>query len=75
MRYWPVSSLTTVRTFSIRTGLAASTVMPGNTAPDVSLTTPVMAPCAEAEEGRTNRTIKTAEPNTTNRVSEDRRKV
>ena len=46
-----MSSLTTERTFSIRTGLAASTVTPGSTAPDVSLTTPVMAACANAAAG------------------------
>ena len=72
MRYWPVSSLTTDRTFSIRTGLAASTVTPGNTAPDVSLTTPVMAACAEARKaGRTEPTDRRTDR--TNRVSEDRR--
>src|SRR5580765_7636081 len=52
MRYWPEPSLTTARTFSISTGLAASTVTPGNTAPDVSLTTPVMVDWAEAIVGR-----------------------
>jgi hypothetical protein len=31
-----------VRTFSISAGLAASTVTPGKTPPDVSLTTPAM---------------------------------
>ena len=50
--YRPSSSVTTARTFSMRTGLAASTVTPGNTAPDVSLTTPAKVPlptsCAEA---------------------------
>src|SRR5689334_3666015 len=51
IRYWPVSSLTTERTFSISAGLAASTVTPGNTPPDASLTTPVMAACANAAAG------------------------
>ena len=46
MRYWPVSSVRTERTFSIRTGLAASTVAPGNTLPESSFTTPVIAACA-----------------------------
>lgn len=32
----------TERTFSVSAGLDASTVTPGNTAPDVSLTTPAM---------------------------------
>src|SRR5436190_5808263 len=52
MRYWPVPSVTTERTFSISTGLAASTVTPGRIAPDASLTTPVMAACAQTEAGR-----------------------
>ena len=43
MRYWPVSSVATDRTFSIRTGLAASTVTPGKTPPEASRTTPVIA--------------------------------
>src|SRR5437899_12856331 len=55
MRYRPRSSVTTKRTFSIRAGLAASTVTPGITAPDVSLTTPAMAApselCAQAAAG------------------------
>src|SRR5438552_13140297 len=63
MRYWPVASLTTERTFSISTGLAASTVTPGSTAPDASLTTPVMAACANAVTGRST---------TTNRAAADR---
>ena len=46
IRYWPVPSVTTERTFSISAGLAASTVTPGSTAPDASLTTPVMVACA-----------------------------
>jgi hypothetical protein len=32
--YWPVPSVLTERTFSIRAGLAASTMTPGSTAPD-----------------------------------------
>jgi hypothetical protein len=36
-------SLTADRTRSMSEGLAASTVTPGNTAPDVSLTVPEMA--------------------------------
>ena len=42
MRYWPVPSVTAVRAFSIRTGLDTSTETPGRTAPELSLTTPVM---------------------------------
>src|SRR2546422_1200765 len=45
--YWPDSSVTTVRTFSISAGLAASTVTPGITAPVASLTVPAMV-CARA---------------------------
>jgi len=40
--YWPDPSLTTERTFSINAGLAASTVTPGSTPPDASLTTPAI---------------------------------
>ena len=40
--YWPDESVVTVRVFSINDGLAASTVTPGRTAPDVSLTTPAI---------------------------------
>src|SRR5436309_8934797 len=42
--YSPFSSVDVVRTFSIRAGLDASTTTPGSTPPDVSLTTPAMAP-------------------------------
>src|SRR6185369_17293345 len=48
--YWPLPSVTTVRTFSMSAGLAASTVTPGSTAPDVSLTTPAMDACAYADD-------------------------
>ena len=52
MRYWPVPSVTTVRTFSVNAGLEASTVTPGRTAPDESLTTPAIVACANATRGR-----------------------
>src|SRR5690242_10288877 len=48
------------------TGLAASTVTPGRTPPDASLTTPVMAACAWATAGkriRTNRATAAHEAN------------
>src|SRR5689334_19738958 len=45
--YKPCPSVTTVRTFSISTGLAASTVTPGRTAPLASLATPAIAPVVE----------------------------
>ena len=41
----------TLRLCSMRTGLAASTVTPGSTAPEVSLTTPVNVLCACAIDG------------------------
>ena len=50
--YWPVPSVTAVRTFSMSAGLEASTVTPGSTAPEESRTTPAMVPdcpCANAE--------------------------
>ena len=51
--YWPVPSVTTVRVFSRSAGLDASTVTPGSTAPDASLTTPAIEalPCALAAAG------------------------
>ena len=50
--YWPVPSVTTVRVFSRSAGLDASTVTPGSTAPDASLTTPAIEalPC-DCDEG------------------------
>src|SRR5687768_4799482 len=53
MLYWPCESDTTVRTFSISAGLDASTVTPGKTAPDGSLTVPATVPstCAAPTHG------------------------
>jgi hypothetical protein len=48
MRYCPSPSLVVTRTFSIRTGLVASTVTPGSTPPVASLTTPAIALWAQA---------------------------
>jgi hypothetical protein len=50
--YWPLVSVVTERTFSMSEGLAASTVTPGSTAPDVSLTTPARDPWAAAKPGK-----------------------
>src|SRR5687768_15221677 len=44
----------------MRTGLAASTVTPGRTAPEASRTTPVIAACANAAVGRANMTKRDA---------------
>ena len=49
--YRPLPSVCVVRTFSISTSLAASTVTPGNTAPELSLTVPVSDACAYATAG------------------------
>src|SRR4029453_1083267 len=43
----------TDRVLSMRTSLDASTVTPGNTAPEASLTTPAMVLCARAAVGST----------------------
>ena len=51
MRYCPLLSLVVVRTFSMSAGLVASTVTPGKTAPEVSLTTPAITACAKTPEG------------------------
>jgi hypothetical protein len=53
MRYWPVLSVTAVRVFSISAGLDVSTVTPGRTAPEASLTMPASVACAYPDEGRT----------------------
>ena len=47
-------------TFSIRTSLEASTVTPGSTAPEVSLTTPVMDDWACATPGAKINTTKSS---------------
>jgi hypothetical protein len=52
MVYLPAASLVAERAFSIRTGLEASTVTPGSTPPDESLTRPEMLAWAKAPNGR-----------------------
>src|SRR5262245_34693266 len=49
--YAPLASVVADRTCSIKTGLAASTVTPGSTAPVASFTTPANALCARAAVG------------------------
>src|SRR4026209_1441177 len=66
MRYWPVSSVTPVRTLVISAGLDASIVTPGSTAPDVSRTAPARL-CALARLG-----IAPTTANTTNNRSSTR---
>src|SRR4029453_16536606 len=51
IRYCPAPSVTAERTFSMRAGLDASTVTPGSTPPDSSLTVPVRVPCENATAG------------------------
>jgi hypothetical protein len=46
-----LQSVTAVRIFSISSGLVASTLTPGSTAPDASLTDPAMTACASAMVG------------------------
>ena len=55
MLYRPSPSETTVRTFSMRAGLVASTVAPGNTAPDASRTTPAIPLACWARNRRLRR--------------------
>src|SRR5947208_15235935 len=52
IRYCPLPSVMAVRVFSMSAGLAASTVTPGSTAPDGSLTVPVREACANTVAGR-----------------------
>src|SRR5688572_19816920 len=69
MRYCPAPSVTTVRTFSINAGLAASTVTPGSTAPDESLTTPAIDAWAYTALGISAETRKTPRIRTSTRIS------
>jgi hypothetical protein len=52
IRYCPELSVTAERTFSISTLLAASTVTPGRTPPELSVTVPVIVDWATAFAGR-----------------------
>src|SRR5262245_14673261 len=62
--YWPLPSVVADRVFSMSAGLDASTVTPGRTAPDASLTVPAMdAPvtaCACATAGNSTSTGSTS---------------
>ena len=51
-----------LRAFSISAGLDASTVTPGSTAPDASLTTPVMEAWANAAAGTSTRSSNAPNP-------------
>src|SRR5262245_25519566 len=68
MRNRPRSSVIVVRTFSIRTGLEASTVTPGSVAPDASLAEPVMDACAKAATGTKMATATRSTPRTKVRI-------
>ena len=52
----------------MRASLDASTVTPGSTAPDVSLTTPVIALCACTSAGNASRDTPITNPRTTVRI-------
>jgi hypothetical protein len=55
-----VSSVTAVRTFSMSAGLAASTVTPGSTPPELSRTTPATDAWAWAMEGMSRHSSQSA---------------
>src|SRR5436190_5935117 len=69
MLYRPSLSLTAVRTFSISAGLDASTVTPGSTPPELSLTTPAIpldvGACADAVTGNSSAHIMMLRPTPT----------
>src|SRR5262245_44469646 len=67
MRYSPEPSVTVERVFSISAGLDVSTVTPGSTAPDESLTTPVIDAWANTSVG--NRTRHASMPAVFNTLS------
>src|SRR5258706_3834931 len=66
----PCAPVTADRTPSMRTGLAASTVTAGRTAPEASRTTPVMLLCAHAAED-VRRVAETMRSRTTRRTGMD----
>src|SRR5688500_11350814 len=68
MRYRPAPSVAVVRTFSISAGLAASTVTPGRTAPDESLTAPAIVACAHAVDCAATRHASTKHVRTHTRI-------
>ena len=72
MLYRPSPSVTAVRTFSMSAGLEASTITPGSTAPDASLTSPetlpVVTACARATVGRRVNTQRTTRRTTPSRL-------
>src|SRR5437667_54140 len=57
MLYRPSALVTTVRDFSMSSGLDASTATPGSTAPLVSVTNPAIVLCAAVVRGSTERTV------------------
>src|SRR6266849_9254919 len=62
MRYCPVASVVAVRVLSISTGLDASTVTPGSTALEASLTVPARVTWAYTADGRSATHAATATP-------------
>src|SRR5688572_190867 len=69
MRYCPVLSVTAVRAFSMRAELDASTVTPGNTAADVSRTTPAIVAWAKRTDGSSRIPASAATMDTTRRMT------
>src|SRR5688572_17816066 len=70
IRYRPALSVTVERTFSINSGLAASTDAPGSTAPDESFTRPAIVACAHAVECTARRHATTKQVRTHTRICE-----
>src|SRR5262245_32752207 len=70
IRYRPAPSVAVVRTFSISAGLEASTVTPGSTAPDESLTAPAIVACAHAVDCAAMRHASTNNVRTHTRICE-----
>src|SRR5262245_2372148 len=68
IRYWPAASVIAVRVFSINTGLEASTVTPGSTAAEESLTAPASVACAIAAAGKIQIDTKRMQPRRTARM-------
>src|SRR5712691_1206072 len=73
--YTPWASVTALRTFSINAGLDASTVTPGSTPPDTSLTVPAIVACAYAVVETNTDTITPAATFSTLRIRTSVRKL
>jgi hypothetical protein len=70
IEYWPEPLVTVERVFSMSAGLDTSTVTPGSTPPEASLTVPVIAlVCADAITGVRTRASKAIQRTVSERIT------